>query len=265
MISEYEFIIVGAGLSGSVFSSFLNKRGMKHLVLEKSKGLGGRIASRRLGDQTFDHGVSQFQLNADQELLLRKFFEEIDFTQSGSDFNWVTPATQAIKKILNPLNVKKDSKVINIKKANPFEILLESGEKMNAQNVVITAPAPQAIELLKNLDSLDLIELLKTVTYTKRIILFSNEVHPKMKFMTDGFSEANFELSDSEILSKTEAQGFETVKKWRYEKVKHGLTLNHWSRDGIHLIGDLFQGEKSDGVGAALQSAFSLATQLSLI
>lgn len=52
-------VIVGAGLSGLLLA-----RNLCHeptLVLEKSNGVGGRMATRRNGDFAFDHGVQFYE------------------------------------------------------------------------------------------------------------------------------------------------------------------------------------------------------------
>jgi hypothetical protein len=77
----------------------------------------------------------------------------------------------------------------------------------------------------------------------------------KMKMMDDLFSELNFEKTDQEILSLSGAEGFDSVKKWRYEKVISGIPQDFISENGIHVIGDMFQGSQSTGVQAAVKSA----------
>lgn len=54
----FDVIIVGAGLAGLVCGQELQASGQRVLILEKSAGLGGRIATRRIGaDCWLDHGV----------------------------------------------------------------------------------------------------------------------------------------------------------------------------------------------------------------
>jgi predicted NAD/FAD-dependent oxidoreductase len=54
--------IIGAGISGLVCGRALKKAGHQVTVLEKSRSLGGRCATRRLGDHVVDHGVQYFTL-----------------------------------------------------------------------------------------------------------------------------------------------------------------------------------------------------------
>lgn len=54
--------ILGAGISGLVCGRILTKAGHQVTVLEKSRSLGGRCATRKFGDHVVDHGVQYFTL-----------------------------------------------------------------------------------------------------------------------------------------------------------------------------------------------------------
>ena len=54
---QIDVLIVGAGVSGLVAARELQNAGRSVLLLDKGRGLGGRLASRRMGEATFDHGA----------------------------------------------------------------------------------------------------------------------------------------------------------------------------------------------------------------
>jgi len=54
--------VVGAGISGLVCGRALKKAGHQVTVLEKSRSLGGRCATRKFGDHVVDHGLQYFTL-----------------------------------------------------------------------------------------------------------------------------------------------------------------------------------------------------------
>ncbi|MEY4932043.1 MAG: hypothetical protein RLZZ403_363, partial [Pseudomonadota bacterium] len=56
-MTEGTVAIVGAGLAGLACARVLFGAQYSVTVLEKSRGLGGRIATRRVGRLAFDHGA----------------------------------------------------------------------------------------------------------------------------------------------------------------------------------------------------------------
>lgn len=53
-------VVVGAGIAGLTAARRLRERGCEVTVLEKARGVGGRMASRRRGPARFDHGAQFF-------------------------------------------------------------------------------------------------------------------------------------------------------------------------------------------------------------
>ena len=52
--------IIGAGMAGLAAARLLREAGASCTVFDKSRGLGGRMATRRTGDFSFDHGAQYF-------------------------------------------------------------------------------------------------------------------------------------------------------------------------------------------------------------
>ncbi len=50
-------LVLGAGVSGLVAARALVAAGRAVIVVDKGRGVGGRLATRRIGDATFDHGA----------------------------------------------------------------------------------------------------------------------------------------------------------------------------------------------------------------
>ena len=55
-----ENLIIGAGISGLMAGKILSQAGIDNLILEKSRGVGGRMATRRFKGGVFDHGAQFF-------------------------------------------------------------------------------------------------------------------------------------------------------------------------------------------------------------
>ena len=55
-----DVLVVGAGMAGLIAARELLRAGLSVLVLDKGRGVGGRLASRRIEGATFDHGAQAF-------------------------------------------------------------------------------------------------------------------------------------------------------------------------------------------------------------
>src|SRR5690606_15116216 len=76
---EYDFLIVGAGLFGSVFAHQAKKAGKKCLVIDKREHLGGNIYCENVdGVNVHKYGAHIFHTN-DNEIW--------DFVNSCAEFN----------------------------------------------------------------------------------------------------------------------------------------------------------------------------------
>ena len=53
-------LIIGAGIAGLLAARTLQERGLQVTVLDKGRGVGGRMATRRIGSAVFDHGAQFF-------------------------------------------------------------------------------------------------------------------------------------------------------------------------------------------------------------
>lgn len=59
-----EFVIVGAGVAGLSCARVLREAGRAPVVLERSRGVGGRCATRRVEGRPVDHGITFFHGSA---------------------------------------------------------------------------------------------------------------------------------------------------------------------------------------------------------
>lgn len=68
--SPHDIVIIGAGIAGLTAARELTRLGHAPLVVERSKGIGGRCATRRVDGQPVDHGV--FFIHAQSAALRRE-------------------------------------------------------------------------------------------------------------------------------------------------------------------------------------------------
>ncbi len=163
--------IIGAGMAGLVCAQQLSQAGYSVMVVEKSRGLGGRVATRRLHGTCADHGTCYLKpkgelLGRFVELLRSQHILEVwtdtvsehtenDFIsqlQSRSP-RYVAPGgMNAVAKFLaQGLDILLNQRVVAITPTpeNSWRLTLESStEEITAQTLVLAIPAPQALMLL---------------------------------------------------------------------------------------------------------------------
>ena len=59
----YDYIILGAGISGALVAAELHLSNASVLVIDKGRSVGGRLSCKRIGDTSFNHGLQNFQCN----------------------------------------------------------------------------------------------------------------------------------------------------------------------------------------------------------
>ena len=72
-------IIIGAGIAGLCCAKRLISSGFDVSIFEKSRGIGGRLASRRIDNGIFNHGAASlpdFRKNDDMPKFLKYLLEK---------------------------------------------------------------------------------------------------------------------------------------------------------------------------------------------
>lgn len=199
--TSVDVAVIGAGIAGIVCAQQLQQMGYRVVVIEKSRGLGGRIATRRLYGTCADHGLRYLEPQSDRVVSLIQTLRQQGMLhlwtdtvyELGLDHQLHLPSTQdhppryvasagmtAIAKFLaTDLTIWRQQRVQAIRQSSQNwqlslestapEISSSSDEKLTSQAVVIAIPAPQALALLEPL-AVDLIspkflELLRTVEF----------------------------------------------------------------------------------------------------
>jgi hypothetical protein len=198
----FDVVVVGAGLAGSICAKKLQEKGYRVLLLDKSRGVGGRAATRRIEDFRIDHGLQYLKIQPEpapelaqllQQLCDRKIIEAWtgNVYELNSDGLQVTPpATRyiapegmsAIAKFLTTdLQVWKHClvKAIAPTDEQTWQINYESADRtegsVQAKALVIAIPAPQAIPILQSSQSIpaEFISQLSLVEYSACIAVMA--------------------------------------------------------------------------------------------
>ncbi|MDH3226318.1 MAG: FAD-dependent oxidoreductase [Thermoleophilia bacterium] len=159
--------VIGAGLSGLVAARDLVASGLEVTIFEKSRGLGGRIATRRVDSTVIDDGVPALWSSGPLAELAAGLDEaplEISLPvgdSSGAPSSGPRPLaypgglTRLPKQLAEGLDVRRLVRVSVMRASgDAIELGDEQGNGQGAfDGVVISAPAPQAADLLATLDS----------------------------------------------------------------------------------------------------------------
>ena len=177
---RYDVIIVGGGIAGLAAAQKLQRLGRNVLVIEKSRGVGGRMASRRMGNCVFDHGA---QFITARDAIFTKWLMELQ--HSGVAEKWFggkgltggryprwrgTPTMTAIAK-----QVSTGLDILLNKEVARFEITdglwqVHSTESFLADTVLLTPPVPQSLKLLHTISpplSDAKLSVLENITYER--------------------------------------------------------------------------------------------------
>ena len=158
--------VIGAGIAGLVAARDLVDAGHEVVVMEKSRGLGGRMAARRAdGDAVVDHGLPV--LDVPRDGLLAGFVVDLATddlvevvapgepvpgrsTEGAPQLAWASGMTRLPKAMAHGLEVVTGTRVAAIRSdGDALEVAQDQGNTLGTYDwVVVTAPGAQAAELL---------------------------------------------------------------------------------------------------------------------
>ena len=163
--ASVDVLIVGAGLAGLCAARELQRAGRSVCVLDKGRGVGGRLASRRMGAAVLDHGAQYFTLRSVQARnLLAAWFEDGTLHEWARGFalagggrkldevpRYIVPqGMNGLAKLLAAgLTVTTGVRVASVRTGGAgWVVQTESGEEYDARTLLLTAPVPQSLALL---------------------------------------------------------------------------------------------------------------------
>ena len=156
----WDVLIIGAGLAGLSAANDLHQAGLKVLVVDKGRGLGGRLAGRRIGDATFDHGAqfmtardSRFKASVAEWIeagVAEEWYSSYPGHPNGHPrYRGVPTMTAVAKYLATDMNVLRTTRVDSITQDNRlWSAALDNGKTVSAKALLITSPVPQTIDLL---------------------------------------------------------------------------------------------------------------------
>ena len=169
-------VVVGAGLAGLAAAGALRDAGHRVTVLDKGRSPGGRLATRRIGAATVDHGAQFFTVRTHELAALVSGWQAeglVDvwtrgFTVPADGFPRyaVRGGMNALAKHLAAgLDVRCPALVFALRRGegHAWDVVIDDASVVGADAVVCTAPVPQSfsvmitagVELPRDLTSID--------------------------------------------------------------------------------------------------------------
>lgn len=161
-----DILIVGAGMAGLMAANMLQKYDFGVMLVDKGPGVGGRLATRRIGPGRADHGAQFFTARSAE---FSRWVEQ--WRSKGLVFRWstgwgdgslakakpdgypryaVTGGMNALAQSLaQGLNFRLNTRLTALAPtATGWQAESETGQIFSSRAVILTPPAPQSLALL---------------------------------------------------------------------------------------------------------------------
>ena len=165
---HYDLLIVGAGIAGLAAGRMAQKAGLKVMLIDKGRRVGGRVSTRRSNGFVFNHGA-QFATSRSSDFgnILRAA------NTAGMATDWQisdkkmvvvgTPIMRALPMFLaKNLPIQQNRRIASIiSKTDHIQCVDTDDASLTARKVICTAPAPQTATLVAD----DFHDLAATASY----------------------------------------------------------------------------------------------------
>jgi len=174
-------IIVGAGLSGLMAARSCTAAGHDVTVFDKGRSVGGRLATRRIGTSTLDHGAQFFTVRSAEfahhveEWLLAGVIREWcrGFANDDGHPRYVgtNGMTSIAKYLATDIDVRCNSLVFSLRRNNSsWTVITDDGIEHEADRVILTAPLPQSFSLMFS-GGIEMPTELRSIDYDRTLCL----------------------------------------------------------------------------------------------
>ncbi|ANV84146.1 hypothetical protein AWQ21_06985 [Picosynechococcus sp. PCC 7003] len=159
--------IIGAGLAGIHCGRKIQRAGHQVALFDKSRGVGGRLATRRIEGLPLDHGLPYWEVLGPYTAALTETLIQADLLEPWSvatsdrldpdlwktlpgEQRWMAPAgmTAIAKYLAQDLTIHRSQRLIHLEEVSGhWRLTFEQGETVLARQLVLALPLPQVITL----------------------------------------------------------------------------------------------------------------------
>ena len=159
-----DVLVVGAGISGLLAATEMQAAGLNVLVVDKGRGPGGRMSTRRgMGDTRIDHGAQFFTVRDPRwkvwvermqtEGVVKEWFRKAPWDSNPEGYPRFigSDGMNAVPKFLaRELDLLRSVRIHSLKRLKGVWLAeSEGGEVFKARELVLSTPLPQTWDLLE--------------------------------------------------------------------------------------------------------------------
>ena len=185
-MEELDIVVIGAGMAGLMAASLLQEHGREVVVLDKARGPGGRMSTRRFGEYRLDHGAQFFTVRNPEFAEYVQRWESAGVAQVWSHgfreeedghprYRGSEGMNSIPKWIARNLNVRTTQRVQAIRyHEQGWRLDIENHPSLLARKLLVTSPVVQTLEMLQQGEvSLDTIaqRALERIAYDRCLAL----------------------------------------------------------------------------------------------
>lgn len=194
-------VIIGGGLTGVIAAKTLKDNGIENvLIVEKSRSVGGKMATRRIEEGRLDHGAQFFTVRSEYFKQTVEHWEMeglIDHWFGKANYRYTSKngMNTLVKHLAKSLPVKLNTKIDSINSEKDYYSLrTDENEELKACGVIMTPPVPQSLDILRNIAiNKRVIKQLEHIKYNPCFVLLlllnKNSNIPAPGHLTDSLPE----------------------------------------------------------------------------
>lgn len=183
--------VIGTGLAGIHCAQVLSKQGFSVELFDKSRGIGGRLATRRVDNIRLDHGLPSWEILGEhtekltQQLLAADILQPWLVMESGENDpsawrdgdlkkHYMAPAgmTAIAKFLVSEMTIHRAHHLIKINaESDHWQLLFQDESLALARAIVLAMPYPQVQPLIEDFSPLPLGKQLNHLDYEPSLSL----------------------------------------------------------------------------------------------
>ncbi|NET35181.1 MAG: NAD(P)-binding protein [Cyanothece sp. SIO1E1] len=167
-------LVIGGGISGLLAATLLQRNNILTTVLDKGRGIGGRLATRRIenppqGEGIFDYGAQSFTVTDPKFKVWVDDWIQQDVVEAWSDgfpctdgqikkgdgyyYRGIDSNRSIAEYLAKDLEVYTSTRIVKLQRRHSQWVAqVKDGTEFQGDIVVMTAPLPQSRKLLKESD-----------------------------------------------------------------------------------------------------------------